>query len=274
MHTLGLFIVSPISWMHCAWVVFGLTFSLAELPTSYTWSLRSEISFNLLPSLFYKLFVWLLGFFILSFISLWFYFSDSSLLLITADSSVPANQTAQNLNSKEWSLNFSLKLHKVLVRVSIAVKRHYDHGNSYKGKHLIGAGLWFQRFSPLSSWWGAWQHVGRHGAGKVAESSTSWPTGSKRRLWATLSIVWAYETSKPASHSDTPPPTKSYLLPKQPHLLIGTPYMGQAFKIWVYGVHCYSNHHSFPKTCSWGYRSAQPGPAHKPSFKRSPPLQG
>ena len=23
----------------------------------------------------------------------------------------------------------------------IAVKRHHDHGNSYKGKHLIGAGL-------------------------------------------------------------------------------------------------------------------------------------
>lgn len=27
----------------------------------------------------------------------------------------------------------------VLVRISIAVKRH--HGNSYEGKHLIGAGL-------------------------------------------------------------------------------------------------------------------------------------
>ena len=25
----------------------------------------------------------------------------------------------------------------VLVRVSIAVKRHHDHDNSYKGKHLI-----------------------------------------------------------------------------------------------------------------------------------------
>jgi hypothetical protein len=27
-----------------------------------------------------------------------------------------------------------------LVRVSIAVKRHSDHSNSYKGKHLTGAG--------------------------------------------------------------------------------------------------------------------------------------
>jgi hypothetical protein len=29
----------------------------------------------------------------------------------------------------------------VLIRVSIAVERHDDHGNSYKGKHLIG-GSW------------------------------------------------------------------------------------------------------------------------------------
>jgi hypothetical protein len=34
-----------------------------------------------------------------------------------------------------------------------SVKRQYDHGNSYEGKHLTEAGLEFQRFSPLSSWW-------------------------------------------------------------------------------------------------------------------------
>jgi hypothetical protein len=39
----------------------------------------------------------------------------------------------------------------VLVRVSIAVKRHHDQGNSYKGQHLIRACLQVQRFSPLSS---------------------------------------------------------------------------------------------------------------------------
>ena len=32
----------------------------------------------------------------------------------------------------------------VLVRASIAVKRRHDHGNSYKGKHFIGAGLQFR----------------------------------------------------------------------------------------------------------------------------------
>jgi hypothetical protein len=29
------------------------------------------------------------------------------------------------------------------------MKRHHVQGNSYKGKHFIGAGLQFQRFSPL-----------------------------------------------------------------------------------------------------------------------------
>jgi hypothetical protein len=32
------------------------------------------------------------------------------------------------------------------------VKRHYDHGNSYKGKPLTGAGYTFRDLSP-SSWW-------------------------------------------------------------------------------------------------------------------------
>jgi hypothetical protein len=32
-----------------------------------------------------------------------------------------------------------------------AVNRHHDQGKSYKGQHLIGAGLQVQKFSPLSS---------------------------------------------------------------------------------------------------------------------------
>jgi hypothetical protein len=40
----------------------------------------------------------------------------------------------------------------VSVRDYIAMMRYHDQGNSYKGKHLIEAGLQFQRFSPLSSW--------------------------------------------------------------------------------------------------------------------------
>jgi hypothetical protein len=53
----------------------------------------------------------------------------------------------------------------VLVRVSIVVKRHHDQGISYKGQHLIVAGLQVQRFSPLSSWQEAWQCPGRNGSG-------------------------------------------------------------------------------------------------------------
>jgi hypothetical protein len=51
------------------------------------------------------------------------------------------------------------------------MRRHSDEGNSYTRKHLTGDGLQFQSFSPLSSWWEAWQHPGRHGTGG-AESST------------------------------------------------------------------------------------------------------
>jgi hypothetical protein len=40
-----------------------------------------------------------------------------------------------------------------LLRFSIAVNRHHNQGNSYKGQHLIGAGLQVLRFSPLSSRW-------------------------------------------------------------------------------------------------------------------------
>lgn len=39
----------------------------------------------------------------------------------------------------------------VLVRLSIAVRRHNDYGNSYKERHLIGARLQFQSLSPLWS---------------------------------------------------------------------------------------------------------------------------
>jgi hypothetical protein len=37
-----------------------------------------------------------------------------------------------------------LILTSVLVRVSIAVKRHYGQGNSFRGLHLNGAGLQFK----------------------------------------------------------------------------------------------------------------------------------
>ena len=42
-----------------------------------------------------------------------------------------------------------------LLSQVMAGKRHHDQSNFYKGKHLIRAGLEFQRFSSLSSWWEA-----------------------------------------------------------------------------------------------------------------------
>ena len=62
----------------------------------------------------------------------------------------------------------------------IAVMGQHEHSNSYKGKHFIGAGLQFQRFSPLSSWQEAWQCAGRHGAGEGAESSVSHSEGKQK----------------------------------------------------------------------------------------------
>ena len=33
----------------------------------------------------------------------------------------------------------------ILVRASFAVRRHHDHSNTYKEKHLIEADLYFQK---------------------------------------------------------------------------------------------------------------------------------
>jgi hypothetical protein len=51
-------------------------------------------------------------------------------------------------------------------------------GNSYKGKHLIGTGLQFQRFSQFYDW----QHAGRYGAGEGTENSTSQSKGKQETL--------------------------------------------------------------------------------------------
>ena len=55
----------------------------------------------------------------------------------------------------------------------MAVKTHHDQSNSYKGKHLFGAGLPFWSFSLLSSRWEACNHAGRLAA-RSANISTSW----------------------------------------------------------------------------------------------------
>jgi len=56
----------------------------------------------------------------------------------------------------------------------MAVKRQYDRGNSYKGKHLTGAGSEFRCLVHYHHGrQEAWRHTGRPGAGEVAEGSAS-----------------------------------------------------------------------------------------------------
>lgn len=49
-------------------------------------------------------------------------------------------------------------------------------------KSIHQSWLTVQRLSPLSSWWEAWWHTGKHGAGEVTEGSTSRLAGSRKWL--------------------------------------------------------------------------------------------
>lgn len=49
---------------------------------------------------------------------------------------------------------------RLAVQVTSMVKRPHDYGDSYKGKPLTGVGSQSQRFTSLSSWWGAWRQTG------------------------------------------------------------------------------------------------------------------
>jgi hypothetical protein len=87
----------------------------------------------------------------------------------------------------------------------IAVNRHHDLGNSYKGEHLVGAVLQGQRFSPLSLQHEAWWHAGRQGAGENWEFYV-WISKQQERSWL--------EHLRPQS-----PLSCGILLPTKPHLL-------------------------------------------------------
>ena len=57
----------------------------------------------------------------------------------------------------------------IIIRVCIAIKKHYNHRNSYKGKYLIVAALQVRGLSIII----IMVCAGRHGAGYGAGSSTS-----------------------------------------------------------------------------------------------------
>ena len=56
------------------------------------------------------------------------------------------------------------------LRVSVAVKNTITMV-PFKGKHLVGASLQFQRFSLLLQWWYIWLCAARHGSRDVAVQS-------------------------------------------------------------------------------------------------------
>jgi hypothetical protein len=96
------------------------------------------------------------------------------------------------------------------------MKRHRDQGNSYKGKHLIRAGLQFQRFSPLSPWWETQQHAGRFDAGG-AKGSISWSEGNQEETMFHTGQSLSIGDLKVHLHSDTLPLASPHLLHQASH---------------------------------------------------------
>lgn len=131
--------------------------------------------------------------------------------------------------------------------VSIAVSRHHDHSNSYKGQRLIGAGLHVQWFSPLSS-------EGKHGSIQVGmaaggtKSSTSCTEGNQRLFCGQLGRRYLLHSVEPEHRTSKPAYTVTRILqnaahtPTRPHLLIVSFPMEQA----------YSNQHSL-----WGLQNSK-----------------
>lgn len=154
----------------------------------------------------------------------------------------------------------------MLMTVFVIVKKHHSHANSYKRKHLMEAGLKFQRFSPLLSQQGARSHAGRHDAGEdLRVRHPNLQAASRDRYWACRGLL------KPQS----PPPSNS--LPTWPHLHQGHTYSNRViplnpFKqryylvtkpsnLWAYAGDPYLNHHNDLEI--------RPSPQKKITFNRN-----
>ena len=100
-------------------------------------------------------------------------------------------------------------------RTYIAVKRHHDHNNSYKGKHSI----WWIGFRGLvhcHHGWTCWS-ASRYGAGKGGESSTSCRPQEVNRHWAWLEHL----RLQTPLHSDKLPPTRPHPLQQSNWCCVG-----------------------------------------------------
>lgn len=105
------------------------------------------------------------------------------------------------------------QLHHTLSWGSIeCLKSFYCYEETPWPQHLTGSGLQAQRFSPRPSWWEAWQHVSRRGAGEGGKSSTSASLDQQEErvsCWAWLELL---KLQRPPPHTHTLPPIRPHLL--------------------------------------------------------------
>ena len=73
----------------------------------------------------------------------------------------------------------------------------------------LGIGYNFRDLVHFHNGWGAWQHVNKHAAGEVAESSSPRSTGSWRRTTLGMALIFEITNSIPCG---TLPPTWTHLL--------------------------------------------------------------
>lgn len=100
-----------------------------------------------------------------------------------------------------------------------------------------GAGLQFQRCSPLSSWWDTWQRPRTHNA-EGAASSTSWSVVNRKGTVCHIVCSLSLYNLKA--------PTVTHFL-QWSHLLIVPLSMANHSNTWVCGIHSYSNYHTIPQ---------------------------
>ena len=71
------------------------------------------------------------------------YYYNEEIVGVFISVAVKNTPNKTNLRERVYLVHNS-RLLSVLDRVSIAVKRHHDRGNSYKGKHLLEVATWFR----------------------------------------------------------------------------------------------------------------------------------
>ena len=164
---------------------------------------------------------------------------------------------------------------KFYLRVFIAVKRHHDHSNSYKGKHLIGAGLQVRRFGPLSS------------CSMVLEYIVTWQQQDSPAHYKRICLPLPLSLSLPCCPSLCLPFSSLSMWPWPPstslHFSLSLPFYNKCLKTmdWTGSSHwyppCWSNGAGFPlesqasNLLPGDLPALQPQPPAKPTCLPSKP---